>query len=104
MHLPEPERTSAYRHLADAVAPGGTLLLVGHHPSDLHTTMGRPHLTDMFFTPEQLAAELEPGAWEVLVCEARPRRAKDPEGNEINIRDTVLRARRKTVQPAPARG
>jgi hypothetical protein len=52
--------------------------------------MGRPNLPDMIFTAEELAADLDPKSWEVLVVDARPRRAKDPEGREISIRDTVL--------------
>ena len=35
VHLPPGEREAAFRHLAAAVAPGGTLLIVAHHPSDL---------------------------------------------------------------------
>lgn len=35
MHLPSPERDVLFRRLGEAVAPGGTLLIVGHHPSDL---------------------------------------------------------------------
>lgn len=97
MHLPSPQRESLYRHLAEAVAPGGTLLVAAHHPSDLHTTAGRPHLREMFFTPEDLLAELELDLWEVLVAEARPRQAVDPEGRELTIRDTVLRARRRAA-------
>ncbi|WP_426990742.1 hypothetical protein [Pseudarthrobacter sp. Y6] len=31
-----------YERLAAAVAPGGTLLIVGHHPSDLATGARRP--------------------------------------------------------------
>ena len=95
MHLPEPERGTLYAALAAAVAPGGTLLLVGHAPSDLHTSMHRPALHEMFFTPEQLVAELDPGAWEVLVAESRPRQATDPQGREIAIADAVVRARRR---------
>jgi len=53
-----------------------------------------PNLYDMFFTAEQLVAEFDPEAWEVLVAEVRPRQANDPEGREITIHDTVLRARR----------
>lgn len=95
MHLPAAERESLYAALAAAVAPGGTLLLVGHHPSDLHTTMCRPALYDMFFTAEQLAANLEPERWDVLVTDARPRLTTDPQGQEITIRDTVLQALKK---------
>jgi len=96
MQLPPAEREALYARLTAAVAPGGTLLLVGHHPSDMHTTMGRPALHDMFFTAEQLVAELEPDRWDVLLAEARPRPAADPQGETITIQDTVLLARRKS--------
>ena len=95
LHLPQPERGSLYARLAAAVAPGGTLLVAAHHPSDMHTTMHRPRLPDMFFTAEELAADLDPGSWDVEVAEARPRTTTDPHGAEITIRDTVLRARRR---------
>jgi SAM-dependent methyltransferase len=97
MHLPSALRRTLYGRLADAVSPGGTLLLVGHHPSDVHTSMPRPDLPDMFFTAEELAAALDPHAWDVLVTDARPRPARDPQGREITIRDTVLVARRKPL-------
>ena len=96
MHLPTAEREWLYAALAAAVAPGGTLLLVGHHPSDLHTTMHRPALPDMFFTADDLAAKLESDRWDILVAEARPRSATDPQGQQITIHDTVLRARKRT--------
>jgi 2-polyprenyl-3-methyl-5-hydroxy-6-metoxy-1,4-benzoquinol methylase len=89
MHLPTQPREALFGRLAAAVAPGGTLLIVGHHPSDLHTTMGRPALHDMFFTGEDLAAGLDPGHWDV-VADARSRQATDPDGREITIRDAVL--------------
>lgn len=84
-----------YARLAAAVAAGGTLLVVGHHPSDLATTMGRPRLPDLMFTAEDVAAGLDPDHWEIVVAESRPRRALDPEGREITIADAVLRARRR---------
>ncbi|BAL90855.1 putative reductase [Actinoplanes missouriensis 431] len=95
MHLPPQERAELYAHLAGAVAPGGTLLIVGHHPSDLATTVGRMHFPDMLFTAEEVARALEPEAWEVVAAQARPRQATDPEGREITIHDAVLVARRR---------
>ena len=74
------------------VRPGGTLLLVGHHPLDMHTTIGRPHLPEMFFTAEELAVRLDPEVWQVQVVDARSRRATDPHGQQVTIRDAVLRA------------
>jgi hypothetical protein len=81
--------------MARAVAPGGTLLVVAHHASDLRTTIGRPDLPELFFDPEEVVAALDPEAWDVPVAEARPRPATDPDGREITIRDTVVRAVRR---------
>jgi SAM-dependent methyltransferase len=94
MHLPAAARQDLFARLAAGVAPGGTLLIVGHHPSDMQTTMPRPPRPELFFTAGEVGDSLPPGQWEVLVAEARPRRASDPEGREVTIHDAVLRARR----------
>ncbi len=54
-----------------------------------------PHMHDMFFTAEQLVAELDPEVWDVLVAEMRPRQTADAEGRQITIHDTVVRALRR---------
>jgi SAM-dependent methyltransferase len=95
MHLPAAPRQALFARLATAVAPGGTLLIVGHHPSDLQTTMPRPPMPDLFFTAEEVTDSLDPDRWDVLVADARPRPASDPEGQEITIHDAVLRARKR---------
>ncbi|MFC4017755.1 FAD-dependent oxidoreductase [Micromonospora sp. GCM10011542] len=95
MHLPPTQRRELFARLADAVAPGGTLLIVGHHPSDLWTSAHRLHMPDMMYTAEEVAGSLDPARWEVLVAEARPRTSTDPEGREITLHDAVLRARRR---------
>lgn len=96
LHLPPADRAHAFARMAAAVAPGGQLLLVAHHASDLETTVGRPDVPELFFAPADVVAALEPGQWDVLVAEARPRQVVDPDGQEITIRDTVVRARRRT--------
>lgn len=95
MHLPSESRGDLFARLAAAVAPGGTLLVVGHHPSDLHTSAHRMHFPDMMFTADQVAAALDPAAWQVVVAETRPRTATDPDGQEITIHDAVLVAHRR---------
>ena len=95
LHLPRKERRTIFAALADAVRPGGMLLIAAHHPSDLHTSIRRPHLPEMFFTAEEVAADLDEQRWEILVAEARPRTATDAEGKIVPIKDTVLRARRR---------
>ena len=92
-HLPDGAMPDVVRRLASGVAPGGTLLVVGHAPSDLHTGLRHGHHSFMH-TAEQLLPALDDG-WEVEVCESRPRTQAHPEtGEEIDIADTVLRARR----------
>ncbi|MBP1160378.1 thioredoxin reductase/SAM-dependent methyltransferase [Rhodococcus sp. PvR044] len=95
MHLPEPQRTVLYARLAAAVAPGGSLLIVGHHPSDLQTTVPRPPVPELFFTAEELAGSLDPDKWDIVAAEARARTTTDPDGREVTIHDAVLRARRR---------
>jgi hypothetical protein len=77
--------------LTDAVAPGGTLLWVGHDHTESRAVWG----ADRFATAAELAAELPDGAWEVLVAEARPREALGHEDGAETVLDMVLRARRR---------
>ncbi|GAA4587525.1 thioredoxin reductase/protein-L-isoaspartate O-methyltransferase [Actinoplanes octamycinicus] len=95
MHLPGDVRRELYARLADAVAPGGTLLIVGHHPDDLATSARRMHFPDMMFTAEQVAAGLDPAGWEIVTVAKRPRQAALPGEPEVTIHDSVLVARRK---------
>ena len=46
MYAPEGELEAMHRRLAAAVRPGGTLLVVGHHPDDLHANVGRAGSAD----------------------------------------------------------
>jgi SAM-dependent methyltransferase len=95
LHLPTGQRRALHQRLAAAVAPGGTLLVVGHHPSDLGV-VPRPPAPELFYTASDVAAELDPAQWSVLLDEARPRPAVHPEtGLTVTIHDAVLKARRR---------
>lgn len=94
VHLPDGGMVDVVRRLASAVAPGGTLLVVGHAPSDLHTGLRHGHVSFMH-TADQLPPALDE-QWEIEVCESRPRTQAHPEtGEEIEIADATLRAHRK---------
>jgi hypothetical protein len=95
LHFPAEPRAALIRALAAAVAPGGTLLFVGHDPSDLQTTVPRPPDRGLFATATELAAPLDPAGWEIVSSAARPREVTDPEGRPVTIRDAVLAARRR---------
>lgn len=89
MQLPPPERTQLFTALAAAVRPGGMLLVVGHHPSDLATGVPRPPLPERFYSPDEIAGLLG-SSWTINVCEARPRPATTPDGTEVTVHDTVV--------------
>jgi thioredoxin reductase/SAM-dependent methyltransferase len=93
MHLPPDQWRDLFARLAAAVAPGGTLLVVGHHPSDLRTSAHRMHFPDMMFTADRLVAALDPDRWRIVAAQTRPRIVADPEGRDVTIRDAVLVAR-----------
>ena len=95
LHLPAPQRDGVYSRLAASVAPGGTLLIVGHHPSDLGTSVRRPSAPGLLFTAEQIAAGLDPYEWEIVTCTSRPRPTNDSDGAPVTVQDSVLRARRR---------
>ena len=95
MQLPRAQRESLFRRLAASVAPGGTLLIVGHHPSDLQTTVRRPRLPALFYTGSDVAALLDPDGWDIIVNAARERQVMDPDDRSVAVHDTVLRAQRR---------
>ncbi|WP_219632889.1 class I SAM-dependent methyltransferase [Haloechinothrix aidingensis] len=87
-------RGALFDRLAASVVPGGTLLIVGHHPSD-PTTGSHAATPDVHFTAEEIVAELDPGRWDIVVAETRTRSATGHDGHETIIRDAVLRARKR---------
>jgi SAM-dependent methyltransferase len=98
MHFPKPLRTELFGRLARAVAVGGTLLIVGHHPSDLDTTVPRPPTPERFYTADEIVTDVlndgNHGEWDIVASTAAPRPTTDPEGRTVTVHDTVLVARR----------
>ena len=94
LQLPTEQRDPLFARLAASVAPGGTLLIVGHHPSDMQTAVSRPSMPDLYFTAEEVAETLDPTKWDA-VTETRPRSVPDATGHPATIHDAVLRARRR---------
>lgn len=87
--LPHRRDHAAVRGLLDAVAPGGTLLFVGHDLADLPPPAELGIDPTDYYQPAEVAGLLDDG-WTVLVNETRPRAAS----NSHHTHDTVLRARR----------
>jgi SAM-dependent methyltransferase len=78
----------AVGRLAKGVAPGGTLLLVGHRPIDPATGAATAAAGQVQISVEAALAALDPDRWELLVAEERPRPLA---GSGV---DAVIRARR----------
>jgi len=92
MHLPTAAMQALVRRLAASVAPCGTLLVVGHAPTDEHTAGMAAQFPDIFFTAEQVVAALDPQQWKILVAESRPRPTRHQSGPGAVRHDTVVRA------------
>jgi len=93
VHLPMGDREQLFGRAAAAVAPGGTLLIVGHHPDDIHAGVGRPNWPELFFTADDVAATLDE-RWTIVTAERRPRPATTQDGEPVTVHDAVLVARR----------
>ncbi len=83
----------AIHALLDAVAAGGTLLVVGHAPLDPDYARAHGFEVTDYVQPADVRASLDEG-WEVKVDETRPRVDPVPEGSPYT-HDAVLRAQRR---------
>lgn len=96
LHGPPDQRRGLFARLAAGVAPGGVLLVVGHHPKDLEVNAGRHPWPEMMWTPEEVVDELDPALFEVVAAEARPRlQAARGDTPEVTVHDSVVVARRR---------
>lgn len=89
-----PTLVEVYARLATGVAPGGTLLLVGHDPTD-DVGHHRPQTPGMFFSADEAVGLLDPRDWDVVVAGTRERQAHSHEGAHLTVRDVVVVGRRR---------
>jgi len=93
LQLPVDERRIVLRTAAAAVAPGGTLLVVGHDSRNLEHGYGGPKYPDVLFTPEDVTADISGSGLELERAEPVERPVETPEGERVAI-DALIRARR----------
>jgi 2-polyprenyl-3-methyl-5-hydroxy-6-metoxy-1,4-benzoquinol methylase len=91
LHPPDGGMVEVARRLAEAVAPGGHLLIVGHAPSEVFTQLTATHRRAMFLAADLLPAL--PDGFEALVVEQRPRTVTR-DSVTVDIDDSTLLARR----------
>lgn len=78
LQLPAQQLNKALRAAATAVAPGGRLVIVGHDVTNIADGVGGPQDPDVLYTPEAVAAQLEP--LRVLVAERVTRMVEGADG------------------------
>lgn len=91
LHPPDAGMVEVTRRLAEAVAPGGHLLVVGHAPSETFEHLAASHRSAMWLAADLLPAL--PDDFEPLVVEQRPRTVVR-DGRTVEIDDSTLLARR----------
>lgn len=91
LHLQAEQRRLVLSRAAAAVAPGGTLLVVGHDSTNLTDGVGGPSDPAVLYTPEDIVAELPE-----LEIEKAERILRDVEGEDRPAIDALVRARQPT--------
>lgn len=94
MHPPPALFDDVYQRIGAAVRPGGTLLVVAHHPHDVETGVREPHGPDLLFTPERVVEALGTDDWDIRVAAAPTREWVREEGTATVTDSVVLAVRR----------
>jgi SAM-dependent methyltransferase len=89
LHLPPDERRLVLAKAVGALAPGGTLILLGHDLVNLTEGVGGPSDPGLLYTPDEIAGEL-PG----LTIEKAERVLRDVADEDRPAIDALVRARR----------
>ena len=94
LHLPEKKRRPIMRAAAEAVAPGGTLLVVGHDLENLTSGHGGPQDPAVLYRPDDIVADIEPAHLVIVRQETVSRSVTDGQGQPANALDALVMARR----------
>lgn len=92
LHIPRDERRVVLERAANALAPGGTFLLIGHDLTNMTDGVGGPSDPSILVTPDEVAAEL-PG----LEVEKAERVLRDVTGEDRDAIDALVRARKRAL-------
>ena len=88
------DRERLFAAAAEALVPGGHLLVLGRHVDDIGRDGGRgPRNPDLRYRPDELAAAL-PAPLQLIRCEAVRRSVGDGSGGSVELTDVVAFARR----------
>jgi len=94
LHLPKEERSPIMAAAAEAVAPGGTLLVVGHDLENLASGHGGPQDPAVLYRPGDIVADIEPAHLVIIREETAIRSLTDDQGLPVQALDALVLARR----------
>lgn len=96
-HTPlEMDRTAVLRRAADAVAPGGTLLVVDHGEAPPWAKFGHDHHHEFPSAQDVLASlALDMAEWQPVRVGPAEREAVGPKGEHAHLVDNVIEVHRK---------
>ena len=99
LQLPHQQRRAAFGSAARAVAPGGTLLIVGHDVANLTEGVGGPRDPDVLYTPDEVRKDLDSAGVDDLVIDRaeRVRRPVATDSGEREAIDCLVRAHRAAM-------
>jgi SAM-dependent methyltransferase len=89
LHLPAGARRRVQQRAASALAPGATLLVVGHDSTNLTEGIGGPQDPAVLFGPEDIVGDLD--GLEIERAE-RARRPVATDDGEVDAIDAIVRA------------
>jgi SAM-dependent methyltransferase len=95
LQLPANERRLVLGRAAEALAPGGTLLLVGHDLTNLTEGVGGPSDPGVLYTPDDIVSDLAG-----LEIEKAERILRDVDGADRPAIDALVRMRKTGIRRA----
>jgi SAM-dependent methyltransferase len=93
LQVPAAERRPILQAAAEAVAPGGTFLLVAHGSSNLQHGHGGPQDPAVLYAAHDVVIDIEGRGLQIERAERVERPVQTPEGERIAL-DALVRARR----------
>ena len=97
LQLPADDRRRALHGAAGSVAPGGTLLVVGHDLANLTEGIGGPQDPTVLFTPGDVVDDLAAfGRGDEIIRAEQVRRPVATADGEVNAIDALVRAFRRS--------
>lgn len=90
LHLPPPDRRLVHRRAARSLAPGGTILVVGHDRTNITDGWGGPQDPTLLFTPGDVVDDVEGLTIERAETVRRP--VQTDQGERVAL-DALVRAR-----------